>query len=52
MIYPILNDLGRQAILGYDDPLKVFLELSLNNVEYFEKFPKVVKNEWIFTMKQ
>lgn len=51
LIYPVLNDLARQAILSYDDPLKVFLEMSLNNVEYFDKFPKIVKNEWIFTMK-
>lgn len=47
-----MNDLARQAILSYDDPLKVFLEMMLNNVEYFDKFPKIVKNEWIFTMKQ
>lgn len=47
----MLNDLARQAILYYDDPLKVFLECSLNYIDYFMKFPKTVKNEWIYQMK-
>jgi CRP-like cAMP-binding protein len=52
LVYPVLNDLARHSIKSYDDPLKTFLEMSLNNVEYFAQFPKVVKNEWIYTMKR
>jgi len=51
-IYPLLNDIVRQHIRMYDDPLKVFLEISLNQINFFKDLSKDVKNEWIFNMKQ
>lgn len=51
LAYPNLNDLARQCIMSYDDPLKVFIEMSLSSIEYFNKFPAFVKNEWIYKMK-
>lgn len=50
-IYPNLNDLIRMHILEYDDPLKIFLEISLNQINYFKNLDKQIKNEWIFQMK-
>ena len=35
----------------YDDPLKVFLEMSLNQIDFFKDLDKKIKNEWIFNMK-
>ena len=52
LLYPNLNDLSRESIQCYDDPLKVFVEMSLNQIEYFEKFPNHVKNEWIYNMER
>lgn len=49
--FPSLNELAKQAIIAYDDPLKVFMEMSLNQMDFFKDFPKIVKNEWIFKMK-
>jgi len=51
-IYPNLNDYVRQHILLYDDPLKLFLEVSLNQIDFFKDLPKYIKNEWIFNMKR
>tara|TARA_B110000285_G_scaffold177652_1_gene199605 strand:+ start:469 stop:600 length:132 start_codon:yes stop_codon:yes gene_type:complete len=36
----------------YDDPVKIFLEISLNQIDFFQDLPKQVKNEWIFNMKR
>ena len=36
----------------YDDPVKIFLEISLNQIDYFKDLPKFIKNEWIFNMKR
>jgi len=36
----------------YDDPLKIFLEISLNQIDFFKVLPRHIKNEWIFNMKQ
>ena len=41
----------RQHILLYKDPLKIFLEISLNQVDFFKELPKIVKNEIIFNMR-
>ena len=41
----------RQHILLYKDPLKIFLEITLNQVDFFKDLPKIVKNEIIFNMK-
>lgn len=51
-IYTNLNDLVKNNIMIYDDPLKIFLEMSLNQIDFFKGLPKHVKNEWIFNMKQ
>uniref|UniRef100_A0A7S3CT47 Cyclic nucleotide-binding domain-containing protein n=1 Tax=Strombidium rassoulzadegani TaxID=1082188 RepID=A0A7S3CT47_9SPIT len=51
-LYPNLNDYVRQHIVVYNDPLKIFLEVSLNRIEFFKGLPKHIKNEWIFNMKQ
>ena len=34
--YQELNDLLKEHIRIYDDPLKIFLELSLNQIDYFK----------------
>lgn len=39
-------------MLMYDDPVSVFLEISLNQIEYWSILPKDVKKEWIFNMKK
>ena len=51
VIYPHLNDLHKQVIMSYDDPLMVFLDISLNKLDYFAQFPRAIKNEWIYQMK-
>lgn len=50
-IYSSLNDLIKKHIMVYDDPLKIFLEMSLNQIDFFKGLSKPVKNEWIFNMK-
>lgn len=55
-IYPKLNELVREHIRQYDDPLKVFLEMSLNQISFFKELSRGtnsqdVRNEWIFNMK-
>jgi len=37
--------------MRYDDPLKVFLEMSLNQIDFFNVLSKHIKNEWIFNMR-
>ena len=49
-MYPNLNVYARNHIRIYDDPLKVFLEISLNRINYFKDLPQDIKNEWIFNM--
>jgi len=49
-MYPELNDIAKKHIMKYDDPLKVFLEITLNQIEYFKDLSKYIKNEWIFHM--
>ena len=36
----------------YDDPVKVFLEISLNQIDFFYGLPKDVKTEFIFNMRR
>jgi len=36
----------------YEDPIKIFLEFSLNQIDFFKELPKKVKNEWIFNMNR
>jgi len=50
-MYPQMNALVKNYINQYDDPLKIFLEISLNQIDFFKNLPKSVKNEWIFSMK-
>jgi len=50
-LYPDLTDLVKRNIMVYDDPLKVFLEISLNQIDFFQGLSKYIKNEWIFNMK-
>ena len=51
-IYPVLNDYIKADIIKYDDPLKIFLELSLNRIDFFKGLSRQIKNEWIFLMKK
>lgn len=50
-IYSSLNELIKKHIMIYDDPLKIFLEISLNQIDFFIGLSKYIKNEWIFNMK-
>lgn len=36
----------------YDDPVSIFLEISLNQIDYFKDLPKFIKKEWIFNMEK
>ena len=42
----------KKYMLMYDDPVSVFLEISLNQIEYWHGLPKYIKKEWIFNMKK
>ena len=37
--------------MSYKDPLKIFMEIKLNQIPYFKGLPKHVKNEFIFNME-
>lgn len=50
-LYPNLSQMMRTGIIDYQDPLKTFLEISLNQVDYFRDLPGHVKCEIIFQMK-
>jgi len=49
-MYDGLDKLLEAQILSYDDPVKIFLEISLNQIDFFKKLPKAAKNEWIHNM--
>jgi CRP-like cAMP-binding protein len=51
-LYPTLNELLKQEVIKYKDPLKCFLEMRLNQVDFFKNLPKIVKNDFIFNMRQ
>jgi CRP-like cAMP-binding protein len=38
-------------IRKYDDPLKLFLEMSLNQIDFFKNLSPEIKSEWIFNMQ-
>lgn len=38
-------------IKKYDDPLKLFLEMSLNQIDFFKTLSPEIKSEWIFNMQ-
>ena len=40
-----------KSVQRYHDPLKVFLEISLNQIDYFKPLSPQIKNEWIFNMQ-
>jgi hypothetical protein len=42
----------RKFMMMYDDPVKVFLEISLNQIDYFTDLPQYIKNEWICNMQK
>lgn len=42
----------RKYMLTYDDPISVFLEISLNQIDYFKDLPKYIKKEWIYKMEK
>jgi CRP-like cAMP-binding protein len=50
--YQGLNETMREYVQMYSDPVKIFLEISLNQIDFFKDLPKHVKNEWIFNMKK
>jgi len=47
-----MNEVIKNHINTYNDPLKIFLEISLNQIEFFKGLSRFIKNEWIFNMKQ
>ena len=49
-LYPILSELLRKEVINYKDPLKCFMEMRLNQVEFFKNLSKIVKNDFIFNM--
>ena len=51
-LYPVLSDLLRKEVINYKDPLKCFMEMRLNQMEFFKNLPKIVKNDFIFNMEQ
>ena len=48
---PSLNEELRNYILMYDDPLCLFLNMSLDQVDWFKDLPTNVKSEIIFNME-
>ena len=50
-IYPSLNARFKDQIAFYTDPVKMFLEMSLNQIDYFRPLKRHIKAEWIFNMK-
>lgn len=38
-------------IMGYQDPLKIFMEMNLNKIKYFKDLPKQIKCDILFNMK-
>ena len=51
-LYPEISDLVKKYIQVYDDPLKMFLEIHLNQIDFFKNLSPHIKSEWIFNMKQ
>ena len=47
-LFPSVNIEMRKKIVQYNDPLKVFLELRLNQVDFFRNLPKYIKCDFIF----
>jgi hypothetical protein len=50
--YQGISDTMKKFMMMYDDPVKVFLEISMNQVEYFLNLPQHIKNEWIHNMEK
>lgn len=50
-IYPNLSNFMKAHIRKYDDPLKLFLEMSLNQIDFFKNLSPEIKSEWIFNMQ-
>lgn len=50
-IYPIFNNYLKDYSKIYDDPIKIFLEMSLNQIDFFKNLSPAIKTEWIFNMK-
>ena len=48
--YQELTEIIKKHIRIYDDPLKIFLEMSLNQIDFFKGLKQFIKNEWIFNM--
>lgn len=48
--YPVLNALIKKHVVEYDDPVKLFLEMSLNQIDFFKGLSREVKAEWIYNM--
>lgn len=51
-IYPNLNELIKSHFLLYDDPLRIWMEISMNQIPFFEHLSQHIKNEIIFSMKR
>ena len=51
MLYPKIKLLFEKYIYDYRDPLKLFLNLKMNRIQYFKTLPKYIKNEIIFNLK-
>jgi len=49
--YPSFNNKIREHIKYYCDPLKIFLEISINQIDFFKNLGKLIKNEIIFNLR-
>lgn len=50
-IYPVMNNLMKEYTKMYDDPIKLFLEMSMNQIDFFQGLSQEIKTEWIFNMQ-
>ena len=50
-IYPVMNNLMKEYTKQYDDPIKLFLEMSMNQIDFFKGLSPEIKTEWIYNMQ-
>ena len=50
-IYPVMNNLLKEYTKQYDDPIKLFLEMSMNQIDFFKNLSPDIKTEWIYNMQ-
>ena len=50
-IYPKAQTHIMNKIINYKDPLKLFMEMYLNKISYFNDLPKHIKCDFMFNME-